>query len=134
MSPVGTYDFSEALERRTIRPIHALGGDGHVPVTTIPIEDLIITKLWPTVEPNSVYDLILLLASDMAKRLDFPYLVARATQVKKIGSVTFQTLKRLSAAYDKSLWSSGLPAKGMIKAQVQTLIDALGSKNVVAPT
>lgn len=134
MPPIGTYDFGEALKRRSVRPIHALGGDGHVPVTTIPIEDLIITKLWPTVEPNSVYDLILLLASDMATRLDFPYLVARATQVKKIGAITLQTLKRLSVAYDKSLWSGGLPAKGMIKAQVRILIDALDSENVGTPT
>jgi hypothetical protein len=132
MRHIGTYDFTPALERRTIRLIHALGGQGAVPVVVIPIEDLIITKLWPTFEPKSILDLILLLGSDAASSLDFSYIANRLKQTDRIRLITLQTLKRFLTAYNdnKCLWSKGLPKKGAIKAQVQSLINALGSTNV----
>lgn len=129
MPPIGTYDFSVALERRNVRFIHALGGQGEVPVVTVPIEDLIITKLWPTLEPKSILDLSLLLCSDAASRLDFSYLAARVKQSEKICSVTLQTLKRFVMVYDKSLWSRSPPKREVIRTQVRRIINALDSTN-----
>lgn len=126
MRAIGTYDFGPALERRTVRSIRALGGEGAVPVVTVPIEDMIITKLWPTFEPKSVLDLILLLGSDAASRLDFSYLSSRVKKTRSIQSITLQTLKRFVTVYDdKCLWSRGLPKRDAIKAQVQSLVNAL---------
>jgi len=133
MRGIGTYDFGPALERRTVRLIHALGGTGTVPVVVIPIEDMIITKLWPTFEPKSILDLILLLGSDTASHLDFSYLSARVKQTESIRLVTLQTLKRFLAVYDgKCLWSRGLAKQDAIKAQVQSLMNALDSTNVMS--
>jgi len=96
----------------------------------IPIEDMIITKLWPTFEPKSILDLILLLGSDAASRLDFSYLSARVKKTGSIHSVTLQTLKRFVTVYDdKCLWSRGLPKQDTIRAQVQSLVNALDSPN-----
>lgn len=131
MSAIGTYDFGPALEHRTVRSIHALGGEGTVPVVTVPIEDLIITKLWPTLEPKLIHDLILLLGSDAANKLDLSYLATRMKQTEDMRSVTLQTLNRFLSVYDKSLWSKGLPTRATIKDQARSLIDALDSTNVV---
>lgn len=132
MRAIGTYDFGPAIERRTVRLIHALGGKGAVPVVAVPIEDMIITKLWPTFEPKSILDLILLLGSDAASHIDFSYLSARVKKTEGIRSVTLQTLKRFLAVYDdKCLWSRGLPKPDAIKAQVQSLLSALDSMNVM---
>lgn len=133
MRAIGTYDFGPALERRTVRSIHALGGKGEVPVVAVPIEDMIITKLWPTFEPKSILDLILLLGSDTANHLDFSYLSDRVKQTESICSITLQTLKRFLAVYNgKCLWSRGLPKQEAIKAQVQSLLNALDSTNVIS--
>lgn len=133
MPPIGIYDFSSALERRTVRSIHALCGQGKVPVVTVPIEDLIITKLWPTLEPKSILDLSLLLGSDAASHLDFSYLAARVKQSEKICSATLQILKRFQTVYDKSLWSRGLTKRETVITQVRRLIDALDSTNMTPP-
>ena len=125
MACIGTYNFGPALERRAIRPIHALCGEGHVPVATIPIEDLIITKLWPTLEPKTVYDLVLLLASDAARHIDLSYFATRIADEKAIRSVTVKMLERFSGIYQKSVWSRGLPEKDVIGAQVVLLTNAL---------
>lgn len=127
MPPIGIYDFRTALECSSVHSIQALGGQGEVPVVTVPIEDLIITKLWPTLEPKSVLDLSLLLSCDATSRLDFTYLVSRVKQTESIYSATIQTLKRFPSIYDKSLWSRGLPEQESIRSRVRQLINALDS-------
>jgi len=131
MPPIGSYDFRPALEGRVVRSIRALGGEGSVPVITVPIEDLIITKLWPTLEPKLIHDLILLLGSEAASHMDLSYLAARIKEAASLRPVTLETLNRFLSVYDKSLWSRGLPTQATIRNQARCLIDALDSTNVV---
>ena len=130
LSIIGTYDFGPALEHGIERSIYALGGNGTVSVITVPIEDLIISKLWPTFEPKLIHDLILLLGSEDAKHLDLSYLAARMKQVENMRPITLETLNRFLSVYDKSLWSKGLPKHKTIKAQARCLIETLNSKNL----
>jgi len=133
MPPIGIYDFKTAIDHRVLRSIHALCGRGEVPIITIPIEELIITKLWPVLEPKSVLDLGLLLCSEASKNLDFAYLSDRIKESKNIAPIIMKTMRRLNSIYEESLWSKSLPRPEIIRTQVQRLIDTLDSKNSASP-
>ena len=58
---LGVYDFSAGIKQSRRREIASLSGDQAIGVYAVPLEDLIVSKIWPTFEPNTVHDLLLLL-------------------------------------------------------------------------
>src|SRR5437763_1378964 len=55
------YDFSYALDRAQSRTMHSLDRSQMLSLRVIPLEDLLLSKLWPYFESNMVFDLALLL-------------------------------------------------------------------------
>ena len=102
---LGCFDFSHALERAERRRIKSLGGQGGISVKVVPIEDLIISKLWPTFEPNTVHDLVVLLAT-VRGNLDLQYMKSRVCEAGSLGDLARQSLGHFAQVYKSSVWSS----------------------------
>ncbi len=101
---VGHYNLVPAIERRIQRQIRALGDSRIAQVQAIPLEDLIISKLWPTFEPTTVHDLMLLLCCPEAETLDTDYLETRVTHSGPLRWLSLQTLDKFESIYRNSAW------------------------------
>jgi hypothetical protein len=72
------YNFSEAIDRAQDRVVCSLDGSERVTVKVIPLEDLIVSKLWPYFESNMLFDLAFLLHSVVPNTsIDQDYLNSR---------------------------------------------------------
>lgn len=76
--PLWTYDFSAAIEHAKSHPVWNLDKTDRVTLRAIPLEDLILSKLWPYFESSMFYDLLFLLqCSVQPKTLNAEYLSSR---------------------------------------------------------
>jgi hypothetical protein len=104
MPVLATYDFAEALSRTVRREIRNLANEERVTVSAVPLEDLIISKLWPTFEPNTVHDLLLLLSCGEASQLDFAYLKHRLGASPPLCKLCVETLEKFQKAFPWTAW------------------------------
>lgn len=98
------YDFSPALSHRRRLSIRSLGSDESTPVSVIPLEDLLVSKLWPTFEPNTVHDLLLLLASKYGSALDGKYLSQRIEANPILRPLVLESFLRFERIYPETSW------------------------------
>jgi len=70
-------------------------------VYSIPLEDLLISKLWPTFEPNTVHDLLLLLSSDSIENLDNGYLSECFHKNDGLQELAAESLARFERIYQQ---------------------------------
>jgi len=109
LKPLGVYDFSMALEKVERRQILslAMNADGireSVDVDAVPLEDLILSKLWPTFEPNTVHDLLLLLTCPEISKLRWSYLQDRIEKANSLRPYCLQTLQMFERSYRATAW------------------------------
>src|SRR5207248_689197 len=103
----GVYDFAPALSARKLRKIASIAEGKTVQTYAVPIEDLIISKLWPTFEPSTIHDLLLLLACEEATHIDLTYFRERLRETPlaalcKASFVKFIDVYRHTAWYHLS--------------------------------
>jgi len=124
---IGAYDFSGAILSSKRRAITSLANDGGiarqvVEVSTIPLEVLIISKLWPTFEPNSISDLLLLFSCSDAKRLRWDYLRESFLENSDIlRSCCLQTFEMFETSYQRTRWYELLGDKDWLESSVRRL-------------
>lgn len=128
---VGTYDFRGAIERSGRREISSLDGQKRSRVSVIPMEDLVISKLWPTFEPNTVHDLILLFSSDEALALDIPYMRRKLDESGDMSALCNETFELFEAACRRTAWYKLSNKKNSVKKASAILKKGLFPK--VAP-
>lgn len=115
------YSLSRALELRTLRSLRSLDDSLSISVWAIPAEDLLISKLFPALEPNTIYDAMTLLSSETA--LDTNCLVSRVLSLGSHAPRIFENTRRLLRLYDNSTWPRLL--SGNWASKIQSLVDAL---------
>jgi hypothetical protein len=98
------YDFSPALSHRRRLSIRSLGCDESTSVSVVPLEDLLVSKLWPTFEPNTVHDLLLLLASKYGSALDGKYLSQRIEANPILRPLVLESFVRFERIYPETSW------------------------------
>lgn len=101
---IAKYDFSSAIVNAVRRTIRSFDGQEGVAVSVIPMEDLIISKLWPTFEPNTVHDLLLLFLADESLRLDTEYMRQRIESDSKLSALCHQTYQYFEGIYHRTAW------------------------------
>lgn len=125
---LGRFDFSRALKHAGRQRIESLGGKGGVSVKVVPVEDLIISKLWPTFEPNTVHDLAMLLATHKGN-LDLQYMKSRVCEAGSLGDLARESLGQFAKAYKSSVWASLGKGSGQVNQLLATLLKELASNN-----
>lgn len=101
---LGVYDFAEAMKRTARREIRSFSNGESVGVSAVPLEDLIISKLWPTFEPSTVHDLLLLLSCREASHLDLAYLRQRLEASPPLCELCVETLEKFQQAFPWTAW------------------------------
>jgi hypothetical protein len=99
-----TYDFSNAIDRAQSRSLFSLDGSHELSVKLIPLEDLLLSKMWPYFESSMVLDLALLLRFAVSKQpFDSEYFAARLNSgTQEMREQCFQNLARFRQTLQKS--------------------------------
>ena len=101
---LGSYDFSDALARKRLLNVQSLNSHATIAVYAIPFEDLVVSKLWPTFEPNTIHDLVLLLTSEAATRFELGYFSACLERSSILWEFAAESLCRFEKSYPKTAW------------------------------
>jgi hypothetical protein len=101
---LATYDFHDALFHSKPRVISSLDGEKKVEVIVLPIEDLIISKLWPTLEPTTVHDLLILLTSEEARTLNMDYISQKISTSTPLKELYYKSLAIFKQIYKQTAW------------------------------
>jgi hypothetical protein len=101
---LATYDFQDALAHSQGRMISSLDGERRVVVNVLPIEDLIISKLWPTLEPTTVHDLLILLTSPEVKNLRMDYIFKKINSSQPLKELYGKSLPIFKQIYKHTAW------------------------------
>jgi hypothetical protein len=121
--PLWVYNFADALERAKSRFVWNLDRSEKLHLRVVPLEDLIVSKLWPFFESNMVYDLVFLLRFALPKcKLDEHYLMSRlenASPVMKQQCV--ENLGRFDHTVQHTVLLNALSHKPLLKQSVKAL-------------
>lgn len=96
--------FGRLIRSGSQSNVRSLDGAKTVDVFVVPMEDLIVSKLWPTFEPNTVHDLLLLLACDEALRLDADYMRRRMESSGGLKMLCYQSYQYFESIYRRTTW------------------------------
>ena len=104
LSVLATYDFQDALSQSQRRVISSLDGEREARVNILPIEDLIISKLWPTLEPTTIHDLLILLTSPEAKTFNMNYIFQKINSSQPLREIYCNSMAIFKKTYKNTAW------------------------------
>lgn len=104
--PLGTYDFTKSLEKRQFKQIYSIDHKQNVDVYVLPLEELIISKLWPVFETVNVHDLFLLLSNPDSENIDVNYILSRIKNSPEYTEMYLTNLDLFKKYYPKTAWHS----------------------------
>ncbi|SRR6266481_2419341 len=109
LTPFEEFDFRPAIRASSRREINSLSSASQqaVSVRVLPIEDLLISKFWPVVEPTTIHDSYFLLTKVILTgkvRFDWDYFASRVGSNAAIANICLQTFDRLVQLYSRTVW------------------------------
>jgi hypothetical protein len=122
---LGSYDFADALERRRLLPLQPLGRKTGISVWAISFEDLVVSKLWPTFEPNTIHDLLLLLTSKAAEAFEPAYFSTCVQRNSVLSEFAAESLERFEHSYPRTAWFRLARDQTFLARRIELLRDAL---------
>lgn len=122
---LGSYDFANALARKRLLNVQSLNSNATISVYAIAFEDLIVSKLWPTFEPNTIHDLVLLLTSEAANGFELGYFSACLERSSILWEFVAESLCRFEQSYPKTAWFRLAVNKGRVADRVKILRHAI---------
>jgi hypothetical protein len=129
---LGSYDFTSALARKRLLNVHSVDRHTTVAVYAIAFEDLIVSKLWPTFEPNTIHDLLLLLTSEAAGQFEFEYFCRCLEYSPTLLEFAAESLSRFEKSYPHTAWSRLALNQDRLTNRIQLLHDAIYDRTAKA--
>jgi len=130
LRPLEEFDFRESIcssKKRDIKTLRTTG-DAGASVRVLRIEDLLISKLWPVIEPTTVHDSFYLLSTVIAPgavEFDWDYFCTRLHSTTAIKKLCLDTFSELIELYPRSVWSRGFGDRSAFGNTIHKLGEAI---------
>ena len=125
------YDLTETLQHRRQLRIESFDREVTCSILAIPIEDLLITKLFPTIEPNNMCDIAILLCYiDLKEPLNFNqgYFQNRLGSLANFEETIEANWNLLLSYIRRSMWKNVFTENIMLAGNVKLLTDIFSSR------
>ncbi len=125
LTRLAIFDFEPGLRGASRKRILSLNNESSAEINVLRLEDLIITKLWPTVEATTIHDLLVLLSCTDPECLDISYIANRLHASPEMRYLYSTSLAIFKASYTKTVWHRFTGENRQLESVIELLESAL---------